>query len=182
MAPAGLPNHPAGRLFPGYRGRYLCFASSETLDGLRVVRIAHFIRPNHGTLNCIASFPGFALSAALTATFMRPFDAFIGTPPPLLGPFAAWWKTRLPRRPFVLEVRDLWPESGIATVHGDAGSASMQALAGAARFLYRHADRIVTVTPTMRDFLTEHHGVPAGKIDVIMAGVDAEAFKPAPAS
>ena len=173
-----FPNHPTGRLRPGYRSRYWRFQTRERMDGVRVVRTWHILRPNRGKLDRLMAFASFAVSASAASMTMRPFDVVIGTSPQILAPLAAWWRTRLPRRPFVLEIRDLWPESVVATGLGGETSAFVGAMDRLARFLYRRADHVVAVTAGIRDYLIEQRSVPADRIDVVPAAVDAAAFRP----
>ena len=175
-----FPNHPTGRLRPGYRSRYWRFQTRERIDGVRVVRTWHVLRPNSGKLDRLVAFASFTASAAAASMTMRPFDIVIGTTPQILAPVAAWWRTRLPRRPFVLEVRDLWPESVVASGLGGEESPSVRAMHRLARFLYRRADHIVAVTAGIRDYLVERRSVQADRIDVVPAAVDVAAFRPMP--
>ncbi|MGA9707648.1 MAG: glycosyltransferase family 4 protein, partial [Candidatus Sulfotelmatobacter sp.] len=84
--------------------------------------------------------------------------------------------------PFVFEVRDLWPESLAAVGMGKTDSLLHRSLAKIAGFLYRHAARIVVVTPAFEDYLVEHWHVPREKISVIENGVETQLFAPEPSS
>jgi len=53
-------------------------------------------------------------------------------------------------------------------------------LAHLAGFLYRHADRVVVVTPAFEDYLVEHWHVPQEKIAVVENGVETNLFAPKP--
>lgn len=99
---------------------------------------------------------------------LRP-DVVVGSSPHLL---AAWGALRLARRwrvPFVLEVRDLWPESleAVGARHG----AAYRGLGMLARHLYRRADRILVLAEGTAEYLREH-GVPARKLAFVPNGVD----------
>jgi glycosyltransferase involved in cell wall biosynthesis len=75
--------------------------------------------------------------------------------------------------PFVLEVRDLWPES--LAVSGKRNGPGYFAFWLLARLLYRLATRIVVLAEGVGTYLVEH-GVPAEKIVFVPNGVDAKAF------
>ena len=173
---AGFPNHPHGRIYPGYRARYWRFADSEDDAGVRVVRTWLLPRPNRGALNRALVFSSYTVSAALTSLALRPVDVVIGTVPQPLAPLAAWFRTSIGGARFVLEVRDLWPEGLVATGHASAESLPVRALDRVARFLYGRADHVVAVTDAIRDNLIQNRGVKSGNVDVIRAGVDAGAF------
>ncbi|HEU4566368.1 MAG TPA: glycosyltransferase family 4 protein [Gemmatimonadaceae bacterium] len=100
-------------------------------------------------------------------------DVVIGSTPHL---FAARTAGRLARRlgvPFVLEVRDLWPES--LAVTGRRPGLGYHALAALARSLYRSADAIVVLADGVRNYLAKT-GVPRGKIAFVPNGVDAARY------
>lgn len=102
-------------------------------------------------------------------------DVVIGSSPHL---FAALGGLRLARRsgvPFVLEVRDLWPESLLAA--GGRKGPAYWVLGRIARHLYARADRIICLARgTMRHL--EGLGVEAKKLVYVPNGVDPEAFSP----
>jgi glycosyltransferase involved in cell wall biosynthesis len=78
--------------------------------------------------------------------------------------------SRLRRIPFILEVRDLWPESIVAVGAMRAGRSS-RLLEWLEKRMYAAATRIVTVGTGYRDQLTGR-GVATERIDVVSNGVD----------
>jgi glycosyltransferase involved in cell wall biosynthesis len=101
-------------------------------------------------------------------------DVILGSSVHLLAVLAAYRLSRRLRTRFVMEVRDLWPQTlvdlgGFAPRHP-----IVLALGLLERFLYRRADRIVTVLP----FAGEHIGrfAPAERIVWIPNGVDLTRF------
>ena len=83
---------------------------------------------------------------------------------------------------FMLEVRDLWPDSAVAM--GLVQSPRVIAAARAMEhYCYRRAERIVALTEGIRDGIVAA-GVPAGKVTLITNGVDLDvgpdATDPAP--
>ena len=101
----------------------------------------------------------------------------IATSPQLLCALSGWWLAWWKRVPFVFEVRDLWPESLAAVGAGSEGSLLHRMLGAVAGFLYRHADRIVVVTPAFKDHLIRHWNVPTKKISVVENGVETDLFR-----
>jgi len=100
-------------------------------------------------------------------------DIVMGSTPHLFAALAAWRAARRHRVPFVLEVRDLWPES--LAVGSVRRGLSYWALHLLARFLYRVADRIVVLTQGVADFLTRS-GVAPYRIILAPNGVDVAAY------
>ncbi len=106
----------------------------------------------------------------------RPADVIIGSSPHLFAAHAARKLAARQRVPFVLEVRDLWPES--LTAAGGRKGPAYYVLDGMARSLYRKADRIIVLTPGVRETLAER-GLPSERLVLAPNGVDVAAF-PAP--
>ena len=79
-------------------------------------------------------------------------------------------------RPFILDVRDLWPES-IKTVGAIRGRLILRYLENLEQKLYRRADHIVTVGDGYRAQLVSR-GVHPSKISIVTNGVDRRAFSP----
>jgi glycosyltransferase involved in cell wall biosynthesis len=121
-------------------------------------------------------FLSFAISAIFTSVGMETPDVVLGTSPPIFQALSAWIVAFLRRRPFVLEVRDLWAEFAI-----DLGILQNRVLIAIARrletFLYRRAAHIVVNSPAYRGYLFAK-GIPESKITVIPNGVDMALFRP----
>jgi len=87
-------------------------------------------------------------------------DVVLGSSPHL---FAAWAAERLARRfgvPFVMEVRDLWPQSLVDLGNFSAGHPFIRALESLEKWLYRRAKRIVTLLPGAGEHIAEKGGDP----------------------
>jgi glycosyltransferase involved in cell wall biosynthesis len=175
---SGFPNHPTGVVPPEYRSKMWRLVCREQLGDVRVVRSWLLPFPNRKPYERLLNYGSFCLSAASTGMFLSQPDVVIATSPQLLVGLAGWWLARWKRVPFILEVRDLWPESLAAVGAAHENSLLYKALGSMARFLYRACDRIVVVTPSFEQHLVEKCQVPPEKISVIENGVDAELFNP----
>lgn len=178
----GFPNHPTGFVPAEWRSRLNRLRYSELVDGVRVERIWLWALPNRKAHERIRNYVSFAFSAALTGPTLAKQDIVIATSPQLLCALAGWWVAWSTRRPFVFEVRDLWPESLAAVGAGGEGTLLHRTLGGIAGFLYRQADRIVVVTPAFKDHLIEKWNVPAAKISIVENGVETDLFRLDPAA
>lgn len=168
------PNFPQGKVYPGYRNAH----SGETVDGIRVVRVKTYITANEGFVKRSLDYISFAASAFFAGLFEKA-DVIVATSPQFFTTFAGFGLSLVKRRPWVFELRDLWPES-IATVGAlKQGSRLYRLLEWTELFLYRRAARVVVVTPAFRDNLIRR-GIPAGKIDVVTNGADVDNFAPRP--
>jgi colanic acid biosynthesis glycosyl transferase WcaI len=176
----GFPNHPDGVLRPEYRRHFRKLIFRERVDNIDVVRSWLLPFPNRKAHERMLNYTSFCASAGITGSFLRRPDVVIATSPQLLVGLSGWWAAKVKRVPFVLEVRDLWPESLAAVGVGSAGSALYRVLHKVAGFLYRQSDHIVVVTPAFRDHLIRRRGVPPEKISVVQNGVETKLFCPGP--
>jgi glycosyltransferase involved in cell wall biosynthesis len=169
----GAPNFPSGRIHAGYRN---ALWSRESMDGIEVVRVWTYITANEGFLKRTLDYVSFMVAAILVSPFLPRPDVIVGTSPQFFTPCAALVVSWLRRRPFVFELRDLWPDS-IVAVGAMRETAAIRALRKLEYFLYRRAARIVSVTQSFKRVLAGN-GIPADKIAVVSNGVDLEAYQP----
>jgi len=174
----GFPNHPTGSIPEAYRKLFRRGTVTEELDGMRVVRTWLYPTPNRFPLERIVNYTSFFVSASLRGMVLSRPDVVIATSPQLLVGLAGWWLARRFRRPFVFEVRDLWPESLPASGIGRPGSVLYRVLDSLANFLYRSADKIVVLTDAFREHLVLRKRADHGKVAVIENGVEPELFRP----
>ena len=162
----GAPNFPTGKVFEGYQNK---FFQRENLEGIRVVRVWTYITANVGTVKRMIDFASFMVTATFAGFFVKKPDIIIATTPQFLTSITGWVLARLKRRPFVLELRDLWPES-IAAVGVFQGKRLYKTLEWVARFIYHQADVIISVTHSFKRILIDM-GIRGDKIHIITNGV-----------
>jgi len=170
-----VPNFPQGKIYEGYRNRVW---QSETMDGIRIVRVWSYITANEGLVKRILDYVSFMIAAVCAAPFVRKVDAVVGTSPHFFTACGAYIVSRMKRIPFVFELRDIWPES-IKAVGAMGDSAAIRFLEKVEMFLYRKAACIISVTESFKRILIGR-GVEGGKIEVITNGVDLTGFRPRP--
>lgn len=96
-------------------------------------------------------------------------DVVLGTIQPLFSGYAAMRRARIWGVPFVLEVRDLWPDALVAkNAIAPWQATPLQRLASS---LYFGADRVITLTPGIRRELLEK-GVPEDGLDLFPNAYD----------
>jgi colanic acid biosynthesis glycosyl transferase WcaI len=178
----GFPNHPTGVVPPEWHSRFRSLRDTETIDGVRVERTWLWPLPNRKAHERVRTYASFCISSALRGLDLAKPDVVIATSPQLLVALSGWWLALWKRVPFVFEVRDLWPESLAAVGAGAEGTILHRVLAAIAGFLYRHADRIVVVTPAFKNHLIQCWQVPADKISIVENGVETDLFRPDPAA
>jgi len=167
----GVPNVPDGLVYEGYENRWL---QRECIDGIETIRVWTYLAANKGTTRRILNYLSLMISATLAGLRVRKPDLVIATSPQFFCGWAGVWVSRLRRTQFILEVRDLWPESIVAVGAMRAGR-WLHVLEWLERRMYAAASQIVTVGAGYRDQLTGR-GVAAERIDVVPNGVDRNLF------
>jgi glycosyltransferase involved in cell wall biosynthesis len=170
-----VPNFPTGRVFPGYRNKLW---QRGAMDGIRVVRVWTYVTANEGFLRRSLDYFSFGVTGVIGGLFLPTPDVIVATSPQIFtalgGCILAWLK----RRPFVFELRDLWPDS-IAAVGAMREGPSLRMLRRLEYWLYHRAAKIVSVTGAFKRILVAN-GIPQEKVVVIRNGVDLKAFVPGP--
>ena len=169
------PNFPEGKVFDGYKNKFL---SIEEVEGINVWRVKTYIASNKGFYKRILDFVSFMISSFLFGIFVKKPDVVIGTSPQFFTVISAWAIAKLKRKPFIFEIRDIWPAS-ITAVGAMQDSLIIKLLEKAELFLYEQADLIISVTKSFKLEL-EKRGVLPTKIIYVPNGVDLEKIKPLP--
>jgi len=142
----------------------------RTEDGIEVVRAYSSTGYGHDARSRAAnhvSFSSYAFPAAMRTA--RP-DVVLASSPPLTVGVLGGVVSRLRRARFILEVRDLWPESALATglLTDPKAIAVMERMAN---YCYRRADRVIALTEGIREGVVDA-GVPANAVTLITNGID----------
>lgn len=172
----GFPNHPTGVVPPEYRAKFRHLIYREWVDGIHVVRTLLVPLPNRKPHERILNYTSFWLSSCLAGTFFHRPDVIIATSPQLLVGLTGWWMGPVKCTPWILEVRDLWPDAIIASGVGNQASLLARSLRFLSGFLYRSCDHVVVVTPAFREELIRNWNISPEKISVVENGVETNLF------
>lgn len=158
----GFPHYPQGKVYPGYR---LALHRRDTADGVPVERVLLYPSHSRSSILRIVNYFSFAFSAGVFGILRaRRFDVAYAYPP-IPTALATAVLCALRRRPFVMDVQDLWPDSVISS--GMPGVRWMErAIHVLCRMAYRRATMIVAQSQGIADRLVER-GVPREKVSVI---------------
>jgi len=167
------PNFPEGKLFAGYRNRW---RHVEYMDGIRVVRVKTYITANEGFLRRTLDYLSFMVMGFLMGLFEKRPDVVVATSPQFFCAIGGWALSVCKRRPYVFELRDLWPAS-ITAVGAMRKGLVIRFFEKVELFLYRRAVAIVSVTESFRRELVAR-GVDGRKIHVVLNGVDLSRYEP----
>lgn len=169
----GFPNYPTGRLAEGYR---LAPYRREVMDGVMVHRV--YLYPSHdrSSLGRALNYVSFFLSALIFCMFNgRRYDALYVYHPPILPALAAALSGCITRRPSIVEVQDLWPDS-IAASGMNGTSAIARVLGPVCRFVYRRAAIVLGQSDGMAKRLIER-GAEARKTTAVFNWADEESAR-----
>ncbi len=168
-----VPNHPQGKIYKGFRNRFL---QKATDDGVDVYRMLTLPVPNKGVFWRMVSYVMYLVMVIVLTPFLPKTDIVVSTSPQFFCGLGGYFVSRMKRVPWILEIRDLWPESIVAVGAMRAGPAIrlMQAIE---TFAYRRADRVVIVSPAFRSHIAAR-GVSDEKIVDLPNGVDLDRFSP----
>lgn len=126
-------------------------------------------------LSRMAGWAVFAAEAFAVGLWPKAHVVF-GSSPHMLAPVAAMALAKVKGAPFVLEVRDLWPESIVAAGQLREGSKLHKVLVGLETVLYKQAARIVVVTGGWEDHIAAL-GADPSKVVVIPNGTEVSDFE-----
>lgn len=168
------PNFPEGKVFPGYKNKLY---QTEMMDGIKVIRVWTYITPNRGMTKRILDYLSFCIMGFLASLFVKT-DLIMATSPQLFTALAGYGASIFKGKPWIMEVRDLWPES-IKAVEAMRESFILKLIDQLVMFLYRKATRIVVVTDSFKPRIAAC-GVKKDKIYVVKNGVRLDQFKPLP--
>ena len=146
----------------------------EDLDGINLLRAYTYSALHKNFIWRVISFISFMVSSFITALTVKNVDAVMGTSPPIFQAFSAWLISAIKNKPFVLEIRDLWPEFAI-----DMGVLKNRFLIILSKwlekFLYSRATHFIVNSPAYKTYLISK-GVLDHKISFISNGVDTNMF------
>lgn len=148
----------------------------ENAEGVGVLKAYTYAALHKSFVWRIISFFSFMVTSVIAGLRAKNVDLVMGTSPPIFQAVSAWLVAKLKGKPFLLEVRDLWPEFAI-----DMGVLKNPVLIWLSRmlerFLYNQATHLMVNSPAYRDYLMEK-GIHPKKVTLIPNGVDPDMFTP----
>ena len=166
------PNFPKGELYAGYKNRIY---QREEIDGIHVIRVWSYITANRGAFKRIIDYMSFAFSAFWVGIFQK-HDIIVATSPQFFTTWAAVGISKICKKPWIFELRDIWPAS-IRTVEGLKQNKILDWLEKVELWLYRDASLVIGVTHAFKRNLIAR-GIEASKIRVITNGANHDLFTP----
>jgi glycosyltransferase involved in cell wall biosynthesis len=150
--------------------------SKRDLEGIQVFRAYTYPAIHRSFVWRVFSFFSFMLCSFLASMRVKDIDLVMGTSPPIFQAVSAWLVALLRMKPFLLEIRDLWPEFAV-----DMGVLKNSVLIGLSRwlekFLYKTADHLLVNSPAYQTYVIGK-GIRPEKISLVSNGVDPGKFNP----
>ena len=166
------PNFPEGKVFKGYKNKFI---QTELIDGIKVVRVWSYISANNGFLKRIIDYISYAIMSFIVGLWYK-CDVIIATSPQFFTTISGYALSVFKRKPWIFELRDLWPES-IRAVGAIENKRILDFFEKIELFLYKKATLIIPVTDSFKQNLIDR-GINESKIKVIKNGVDLSVYKP----
>ena len=166
------PNFPEGKVYKGYRNKWI---QHEDMDGIHVIRVWTYITANEGFFKRILDYLSFMIASFLAGTTVKT-DIIVATSPQFFTAIAGRWLSFWKRKPWVMEIRDLWPES-ITAVGASKRTLIIRFFEWLEKRMYRSARKLVVVTDAFAQTLIDKHHIAPEKIAVVKNGANLDLFK-----
>ena len=165
------PNFPKGKVYDGYKNKLY---QKEEVEGIKVIRVWSYISANEGFAKRIIDFMSFAFMAFWAGLFKK-VDIIIGTSPQFFTTWTAETLSFFKRKPWVFELRDIWPESirAVGAISGE--SRVFKILEKIELRLYNRSTCVISVTNSFKKNLISR-GISESKIKVVRNGANLEHF------
>lgn len=159
-----VPNHPVGVVASGFGGH---FVERRRLDGARVKYVWVYVTSSKAIRPRLTNYVSFGITGTLVGLATRRPDVIFASSPPLPVGGAGLAVAARHRRPWVLDVRDLWPDAAVALGQVEEGPL-LSAARRLERRLYRSSAAITVTTEPTRQLIEGRGG--AGKVALISNG------------
>jgi hypothetical protein len=166
------PNFPYGKPYEGYKNKLY---QRENIEGINVVRVWSYMAENKGAVKRIMDYVSYAFSAVIAGAFIKT-DLIVATSPQLFTALGGCVLAKIRRKPWIFELRDLWPE-GIKDTGAIKNKKILDFLVKMELCLYRQSSCVVAVTQGLKQNLISR-GIDEKKIEVVTNGANLELFEP----
>jgi len=169
-----IPNHPQGKIFKGYKGKFFCH---EKINGYDILRTYVYTTPKKNFFTRTLFYSTFMVFGIITAVLnWRWFDiVYVSSPPLFVGGIGIVIKKLFPHTRFIFEVRDLWPD--VAIEIGELKNRTFMKLSSKlAMYCYSLSDKIISVTEYYKEEII-NKGIPGNKIFIVRNGTDINNWK-----
>ena len=139
-----MPNYPTWVKSKKYRWKL--FKKEVWEYNENIIRNYEFATANEWSIWRLLNYTSFMVSSFFYGLFTKKPDLIIVTSPPLFTALAVLLLNKLKGVPYILEIRDLWPDSVVALWFMKEDSISYKIFSWLEMSLYKNAKDIVWVT------------------------------------
>lgn len=134
------------------------FEDNHIKDNLDVLSVSLLRLGRKKTKDYLVHYTSFMVNSFLSGIFKlsSKFNYVFATSPPLTVAFSSWLLARIKRAKYILDIRDIWPDSAVATGHLTKSSALYQVFKYLESFIYNRADLITCVSEKMKEYIRNH--------------------------
>lgn len=165
------PNFPMGKVYPNYRNKLY---QTEVIEGIKVIRVWSYISANEGFVKRILDYISYSIMSFIFGLFVKT-DLIVATSPQFFTAVSGRMLSFFKRKPWVFEVRDLWPES-IVAVGAMKKSKAITFFEWLEIKLYQSATEIIVVTDSFKEKIIQK-GIDGAKISVHKNGANLDLFQ-----
>lgn len=139
-----MPNYPTWVKSKEYKWKIF---KKETWNlWEKIIRTYEFATSNDWSLSRITNYLSFMISSFLYWLFTKKPDIIIVTSPPLFTAIGILLLHKIRNIPYILEIRDLWPDSIVALWYMEENNISFKLFSYIEKKLYKNAKQIIWVT------------------------------------
>lgn len=162
-----VPNYPDGIVPEKYRGG---FFYAEEMDGVKIYRSYVLPASNRYPGKRMIGFIIFLITTLINSFRVKEdIDLVLASSPPVTSPVIGWILSKIRRAKFIIEIRDLQPES--SEEFGNLKQSFFtRTLKKFMHALYHKADRIVSVTDGITEYM-KAIGIRPARVTTIKSGV-----------
>ena len=164
------PNFPRGKVYKGYKNKFI---SKEVYDGLKIIRVWSFMAENSGFVLRVIDHISFAFMASMVSLFFKR-DVVITTSPQFFTNFVGVIYKLIRRKPWIIEIRDIWPESlrAVGSLKNDFIYKTLEKIE---IFFYKYSSKVIVVTDSFKNQLIQR-GITPEKISIVKNAVNTDFF------
>lgn len=158
-----FPNYPGGRIYPGYKIKFL---RKEIIEGVEILRVPLYPSHDKNAIKRIITYLSFGICASLIGVFaVRKADVMYVYHPPVTSAIPALLIKFFRRIPVVYDIQDLWPES-LRYTNMVKSKFILNLVDFYCRIVYKCVDRITCLSEGYKNELIKKN-VPHNKVKVI---------------
>ncbi len=166
-----VPNYPKGKKYDGFK----FFCKKDKKNDITYLPI--YVSQKHFFLLRGLSYFSYAITSFSYSFFLgSKYDIIVTSSPPILTAFSAAILSKIRRKKFILDLRDIWPDIGL-----ELGILKnkylIKILTRIEQFIYKTANYIVVTAEGDKENVISK-GVLNEKIEVVYNGADINVFLP----